>query len=40
VREPLRKVSRSIEEVLAKLTVWELTEPEQQSVVEELVSLQ
>ncbi len=32
VREPLRKVSRTIEQVLEKLTVWELTErsPEQQ----------
>ncbi len=28
VREPLRKVSRSIEEVLSQLTIWELTEPE------------
>jgi Rrf2 family protein len=27
VREPLRKVSRTIEEVLSQLTVWELTEP-------------
>jgi len=28
VREPLRKVSRSIEEVLDRLTIWEMTEPE------------
>lgn len=28
VREPLRKVSRSIEDVLSKLTIWEMTEPE------------
>jgi len=39
VREPLRKVSRTIEDVLGKLTVWELAEPEQQSV-SELVSLE
>jgi len=29
VREPLRKVSRTIEEVLNKLTIWDMTEPEQ-----------
>jgi Rrf2 family protein len=28
VREPLRKVSRSIQEVLDRLTIWEMTEPE------------
>jgi FeS assembly SUF system regulator len=28
VREPLRKVSRSIEQVLDRLTIWEMTEPE------------
>jgi Rrf2 family protein len=28
VREPLRRVSRSIEEVLNRLTIWEMTEPE------------
>ena len=28
VREPLRKVSRSIEEVLSHLTIWDLTQPE------------
>jgi len=39
VREPLRKVSRTIEDTLAKLTVWDLAEPEQQSVTE-LVSLE
>ncbi|HZL67063.1 MAG TPA: Rrf2 family transcriptional regulator [Candidatus Limnocylindrales bacterium] len=31
VREPLRKVSRSIEEVLNRLTIWEMTEPEHES---------
>ncbi len=39
VREPLRKVNRTIEEVLGKLTVWELTESPEQSPVE-LVTLQ
>jgi FeS assembly SUF system regulator len=38
VREPLRKVSRSIEEVLSRLTIWELTEPEP-SPASELVTL-
>ncbi len=38
VKEPLRKVSRTIEEVLEKLTVWELTESPDQSPVE-LVTL-
>ena len=38
VREPLRKVSRSIEEVLSQLTVWELTEPEHLAAAE-LVTL-
>lgn len=28
VREPLRKVSHSIQEVLDRLTIWEMTEPE------------
>ena len=28
VREPLRKVSRSIEEVLGRLTLWEMSEAE------------
>jgi Rrf2 family protein len=37
VREPLRKLSRTIEDVLAKLTIWELAEPEQQSVTELVV---
>ena len=31
VREPLRKVSRTIEEVLGKLTVWELTRRRERS---------
>jgi FeS assembly SUF system regulator len=38
VREPLRKVSRSIEDVLSQLTIWELTKPEQ-SPASELVTL-
>src|SRR5271165_27368 len=38
VREPLRKVSRSIEEVLNRLTIWEMTEPEHDSAPE-LVTL-
>jgi len=28
IRGPLRRVSRSIEEVLNRLTIWEMTEPE------------
>ena len=40
VREPLRKVSRTIEDVLGKLTVWDLTEnAEQQDAASELVTL-
>ena len=38
VREPLRKVSRSIEEVLGRLTIWDMTEPEEQPAAE-LVTL-
>ena len=38
VREPLRKVSRTIEEVLNKLTIWDMTEPDHDSVPE-LVTL-
>ena len=38
VRGPLRKVSRSIEDVLNRLTIWELTEPEHESTPE-LVTL-
>lgn len=38
VREPLRRVSRSIEEVLSNLTIWEMTEPEHESA-SELVTL-
>lgn len=38
VREPLRKVSRSIEEVLSQLTVWDLTQPEY-AAASELVRL-
>src|SRR6266567_4545996 len=38
IRGPLRKVSRSIEEVLNRLTIWEMTEPEQESAPE-LVTL-
>jgi FeS assembly SUF system regulator len=40
VREPLRKVNRVIEEVLGKLTVWDLTEnAEQQESASELIAL-
>ena len=39
VREPLRKVNRTIEEVLAKLTVWDLTEKAERQDAEELVTL-
>jgi Rrf2 family protein len=40
VREPLRKVSRTIEEALGKLTVWDLMESaEQQNAADELVTL-
>jgi Rrf2 family protein len=41
VREPLRKVSRTIEEVLEKLTVWDLTEaPESEpGAIAEFVTL-
>ena len=38
VREPLRKVSRTIEEVLSKLTIWDMTEPDTESSPE-LVTL-
>jgi Rrf2 family protein len=38
VRGPLRKVSRSIEEVLNRLTIWEMTEPERDATPE-LVTL-
>jgi Rrf2 family protein len=38
VREPLRKVSRSIEEVLSQLTIWDLTQPEY-AAASELVRL-
>ena len=38
VRAPLRRVSRSIEEVLSKLTIWEMTEPEHEGLPE-LVTL-
>jgi Rrf2 family protein len=37
VREPLRKVSKSIEEVLSRLTIWEMTEHEES--VADLVTL-
>ena len=40
VREPLRKVSRTIEDVLGKLTVWDLTEnAERQDLASELITL-
>ena len=38
VREPLRKVSKSIEEILGRLTIWEMTESEES--VSDLVTLQ
>jgi Rrf2 family protein len=38
IREPLRRVSRRIEEILDQLTIWELTEPEHESA-QELVTL-
>jgi Rrf2 family protein len=38
VREPLRKVSRTIEEVLNKLTIWDMTESEPEPAPE-LVTL-
>jgi Rrf2 family protein len=31
IREPLRRVGRTIEEVLNRLTIWDLTEPEHES---------
>ena len=37
VREPLRKVSKSIEEVLGRLTIWEMAEHEES--VPDLVTL-
>ncbi len=39
VKEPLRKVSRTIEEVLDRLTVWELTEAPDRALATELVTL-
>ncbi len=39
VRGPLLKVSRSIEEVLNRLTIWEMTEPEHDATPPELVTL-
>ena len=40
IRGPLRKVSRSIEEVLNRLTIWEMTEPEAEAEpMTELVTL-
>jgi Rrf2 family protein len=39
VREPLRKVSRTIEDVLGKLTVWDLTEIAEQGLANELITL-
>jgi Rrf2 family protein len=37
IREPLRKVSKSIEEVLSRLTIWEMTEHDES--VSDLVTL-
>ena len=34
VRAPLRKVSRSIQDVLSRLTIWEMTEPEPEPIPE------
>lgn len=40
IRGPLRKVSRSIEEVLNRLTIWEMTEPDAETEpATELVTL-
>jgi Rrf2 family protein len=39
IKEPLRKVSRSIEEVLERLTIWELTEAPERALAEDLVTL-
>ena len=39
IREPLRKVSRTIEEVLSKLTLWEMTDAQEQKSTVELVTL-
>jgi len=38
IREPLRRVGRSIEQVLNRLTIWEMTEPEHDTAPE-LVTL-
>ncbi|MDR3764193.1 MAG: Rrf2 family transcriptional regulator [Acidobacteriota bacterium] len=41
VKEPLQKVSRTIEEVLSRLTVWELRESSgEPAVVQELVKIE
>lgn len=41
VREPLQKVSRTIEEVLGKLTVWDLREGAEENVpVAELIKIE
>ena len=34
IREPLRRVGRSIEQVLNRLTIWEMTEPEHEAAPE------
>ncbi len=39
IKEPLRKVSRSIEEVLDRLTIWELTEAPERALAADLVTL-
>ena len=40
IRGPLRKVSRAIEEVLNRLTIWEMTEPDNEpELASELVTL-
>lgn len=40
VREPLRKVNRTIEEVLSKLTIFDMTEAQERRSTVELVTLQ
>lgn len=40
IKEPLRKVSRTIEEVLSKLTLWDMTDAAPQQTKVELITLQ
>lgn len=39
IREPLRKVSRTIEEVLSKLTLWDMTDAQERKSTVELITL-